>query len=272
MPKLLNFYVDDSGTRHPDHAGSTGSSTRDWFALGGVLINEEDESTCRHQYAQFRDKWQIAYPLHSSDIRHAAANFRWLRTANKTEQQKFMQDITKFLTTIPAIGLACVIDRPGYDERYTKKYGRDKWLLCKTAFSIAVERAAKYALSTGRKLNIYIERCNPTDDRKIIGYHTSLKQSGQPFDPQNSQKYGPLNGKQLASVLYDVKLKYKTSPGIQIADLYLWPMCMGGYHKSNKPYALLKKAGKLMDALCPEERTAELGIKYSCFDLVKPQP
>jgi len=272
MPNVLNFYVDDSGTRHPDRPGTSGSATRDWFALGGVLIREDDEAECRRRYHQFRDQWEIDYPLHSADIRHCAAKFRWMATANAEEQQKFMQDITAFLIGIPAIGLACVIDRPGYNKRYTEKYGRDKWLLCKTAFCIAVERAAKYALSVGHKLKVYVERCNPTDDRKIDEYYNLMKASGPPFDSKNSQRYGPLSVEQLKAVLYDFKLKYKTSPGIQIADLYLWPMCMGGYHKSNKPYVALKEAGKLMDVVCGEEKIAEVGIKYSCFDLVKAQP
>ena len=183
-----------------------------------------------------------------------------------------MRELSTFLTSIPAIGLACVIDRPGYNERYTLKYGRNKWLLCKTAFSIAVERAAKYALAAGAKLNVYVERCNRTDDRKIADYYRDLKNSGAPFDASNSQKYGPLGGEEYKSVLYDLKLKSKTSPLIQIADMYLWPMCMGGYHRSNKPYVMLRDSGKLMDVVCEASRTTELGIKYSCFESVKVQP
>ena len=56
-----------------------------------------------------------------------------------------MRDLTSMLTSIPVIGLACVIDRPGYDARYREQYGRNQWQLCKTACSIAVERAAKQA-------------------------------------------------------------------------------------------------------------------------------
>jgi len=53
--------------------------------------------------------------------------------------------------------------------------------------------------------------------------------------------------------------------------MYLWPMCMGGYHKSNKPFRMLVEAGKLMDVTCDPAKVDELGVKYSCFDLVKPQ-
>jgi hypothetical protein len=56
-------------------------------------------------------------------------------------------DISRFLSTIAVSGLACVVDRPGYDARYRDKYGRRLWHLCQTAFSIVVERAAKFALA-----------------------------------------------------------------------------------------------------------------------------
>lgn len=47
----------------------------------------------------------------------------------------------------PVIGLACVIDWPGYNKRYAEKYAENRWMLCKTAFSVVVERAAKFAIS-----------------------------------------------------------------------------------------------------------------------------
>lgn len=273
MPKSqLNFYIDDSGTRHPDRLGASGSLKRDWFALGGVLVQESDEAECRLRYGHFCKSWGIDYPLHSADVRHHANRFRWLESADEKEVAKFMRELSTFLTSIPAIGLACVIDRPGYNERYTVKYGRDKWLLCKTAFSIAVERAAKYAMAVGSKLNVYVERCSKTDDRKIHEYYRDLKASGAPFDLKNSQKYDPLASDAYKSVLYDLKLKNKTSPLMQIADMYLWPMCMGGYHRSNKPSVMLRDSGKLMDVVCGVSRVGELGIKYSCFEAVKVSP
>jgi hypothetical protein len=45
----------------------------------------------------------------------------------------------------PALGLACVIDRPDYNHRYKEKYADERWSLCKTAFTIAVERASDIA-------------------------------------------------------------------------------------------------------------------------------
>lgn len=273
MPKAIHFYIDDSGTRQPDRQNTAASATRDWFALGGVLVSDADEGECRTRYERFCARWGINYPLHSTDIRHSAGRFSWLRTASKGDQDRFMRELSDFLIAKPVLGLACVIDRPGYNERYTKQYGRRKWLLCKTAFSIALERASKYALSVGnRKLKVYVERCNKSDDAKLHRYYEELKNGGAPFNEKNSGKYAPLEGEHYKRILYDIKFKQKTSPLIQIADLYLWPMCMGGYHLSNKPYEMLMKARKLVDAVCDKARVAEQGIKYSCFDLVKPQP
>lgn len=190
----------------------------------------------------------------------------------EAEAQEFMHDLSSFLTGIPAVGLACVIDRHGYNERYAKKYGRQKWYLCKTAFSVVVERAAKYAISHRYKLRILVERCNKSDDGKIKQYYAALKDQGQPFNADTSKRYGPLSAEQYQKVLHELRFKEKKSPLVQIADLYLWPICMGGYHRSNRPYLMLKKAGKLIDVLVGDEKVDELGTKYSCFDLVKPMP
>ena len=44
----MHFYMDDSGTRNPDrHPGRTPAHGYDWFALGGVLIKQEDEESAR---------------------------------------------------------------------------------------------------------------------------------------------------------------------------------------------------------------------------------
>ena len=168
----------------------------------------------------------------------------------------------------PVIGLACVIDRPGYNHRYKAQYAADRWSLCKTAFNIAVERAAKYALDVDHRLRVSPERCNKSEDRTLRGYYDELKTKGMPFARDNSEKYGPLTPEQFRQTLYEFKPKYKSSPMAQFADLYLWPLCMGGYHASNRVYAKLKQDGKLIDCVVNADATGTLGTKYSCFDLV----
>ena len=157
---------------------------------------------------------------------------------------------------LPVVGIACVIDRPGYNKRYVEQYGRKRWMLCKTAFHICVERAAKYAISQEALLRILPERCSKVEDNKLKEYYDSLRKHGLPFDQETSGKYEPLDAATLSKVLYDFKTKNKSSPLAQVADLYLWPMCKGGYHSENRPYQQLLTAGKLMDSHYQREEVA----------------
>ena len=52
----------------------------------------------------------------------------------------------------------------------------------------------------------------------------------------------------------------------QFADLYLWPICMGGYNANNRPYNRLKEDGKLIECIVPDEDWPMLATKYYCFD------
>ncbi len=54
---------------------------------------------------------------------------------------------------------------------------------------------------------------------------------------------------------------------MQLADLYLWPMAIGGYHSANRTYARLREDKKLIDCLLDEKAVPTEGIKYSCWDL-----
>lgn len=268
MVQKLTFYLDDSGTRFPDHSGSKSAQGYDWFALGGVLVRDEDEDRCRELHAELTSKWRMDYPLHSVRIRSKQGKFAWLGTSQE-EYQQFMTDLTRLMLDAPMIGLACVIDRPGYNARYKEKYGDQRWRLCKTAFTVAVERAAKYAISLGRKLDVMVEKTNKEVDRDLAGYFAEMKQHGCPFNPANSERYQPLSYGELSQVLYDFKLKEKSSPLIQLADLYLYPMCRGGYEEQYRPYHILREGKKLRDDHLAPSEVEILGIKYSCFELVR---
>ena len=268
MPNVLNFYIDDSGTRHPDrHPGH--SDHNDWFALGGVLIRESDEGDPRIRHERFCQHWGIKYPLHSYEIRHSNGKFQWLASVPEKERTRFFRELERVLLPIHVLGLACVIDRPGYNARYEEKYGRMRWSLCKSAFSILVERAAKYARSHKLKLRVMPEKCTPTDDAKLKEYYDDLRKSGSPFATDTSNKYGPLSADDLRAILYEFRLKGKTSPLAQIADLYLWPMCQGGYDATYDPYRKLLAHGRLMDCVCEPNDVPALGVKYYCFEFVK---
>ena len=52
MPNIVQFYIDDSGTRRPARPGTCAKHGHDWFALGGVMINEEDEDHVRTLHSE----------------------------------------------------------------------------------------------------------------------------------------------------------------------------------------------------------------------------
>jgi hypothetical protein len=150
MAKVLNFYMDDSGARHPDHKpGKRASHGYDWFSLGGILVKEDDEPKARRLHAAFCGEWGIEGPIHSVEVRGRTEGFLWLEHCDDLKRTQFLEALYQLMRRSPVIGLACVIDRPGYNDRYREKYGGDRWLLCKTAFNIATERAVKYARSIG---------------------------------------------------------------------------------------------------------------------------
>lgn len=269
MHNILNLYLDDSGTRHPDKKrGKKPAHGYDYFSIGGILIDEKDVSTFESNHSAFCNKWNIHFPLHSSKIRSKANNFSFLASLSEDKHLQFFEDLYQLMTTIPARGIACVIDRPGYIKRYEEIYGQHKWNLCKSAFAIVVERSAKIALKENKKLRVNIERCDKKTDTVMKNYFQSMRKDGMPFNGDNSSKYAPLDANFLTKVLYDFKTKYKSSPLTQLADLYLWPICMGGYHQDNKPYKRLLDDKKLIDCYLEEKDKEVLGIKYYCWELV----
>lgn len=266
MPKFYNLYMDDSGTRHPDKKiGRKAKHGNDWFSMGGIIINQDDEDVARELCSAFCAKWDIKHPLHSSEIRAQKDNFAWVSKLKKEVQDEFYEELYCLMKSLPVIGIACVIDRPSYDKRYREKYGRDLWSLCKTAFSISVERSLKYAISKDAKLRVFVERSDKKTDYMILNYYRELKNRGVPFG-ENSQEYQPLKQTDFMQGLYEFRAKYKSSPLMQIADLYLWVMSIGGYDSVNKPYTRLVNDKKLIDCYLGEKDVVELGIKYSCFD------
>jgi len=176
-----------------------------------------------------------------------------------------MNDLTGMLTNVPVLGHACVIDRPGYDARYREKYGRQTWMLCKTAFSVVCERAAKIAHANGRKLRVYVENGDKSADNCIRSYYAELRAAGMPFKGEEASKHESLEAAQLAGTLYDLKFKGKGWPPMQVADLFLYPICRGAYEPTYRPIMALKDGGRLIDSALKAEDVEHLGVKYSCF-------
>jgi hypothetical protein len=268
VPDVYNLYVDDSGTRHPDHdPGREPAHGHDWFGMGGVMVRESDETVVRQRHADLCAKWKLTYPLHSAEIRACSENFCWLGELPKAERNTFLTEVTALLTSPELIAVACVIDRPGYNHRYREKYGRGRWSLCKTAFTVLVERALKFARERKHRLRVLVERADKKTDRMVEGYYDDLRANGHPFDANNSTKYVPLATEDFSQGLYEFKTKNKSSPIMQIADLALWPMCIGGYDPNNRSITLMRAAGILIDNKLDSAQLEERGIKYSCWDL-----
>lgn len=270
MPITLNLYLDDSGTRHPTRkVGKKPAHGYDWFALGGIVVQSDREDEARALHAAFIKKWSVTAPLHSSEIRSQNLGFDWLRKLEKADRDRFYEELYCLMRDAPVTGIACTIDRPGYNGRYLEKYEKHPWMLCKTAFTVIVERAAKFARTQGIKLRVHPERCNKAEDRSLQEYYNSLKTDGTPFAKDNSDKYAPLNAEDFSETLYEFKLKHKSSPMAQLADLYLWPICIGGYDSKNKPYERLMNDQKLIECHIPPEHWPTLASKYSCFEGVE---
>lgn len=270
--KTYVLCLDDSGTRHPTrNPGRKPAHGNDWFALGGILFEEDNESEIRELHTQFCSRWKITAPLHSSEIRAKASAFSFVGKLTDSDQIAFYEELYLLMKHIPALGFGCVVDRPGYNARYLKMYREsERWLLCKSAFAISIERSAKFVSERGGRLRVYVERSDPRTDRMMRGYYNCLKQEGMPFSKKNSEKYNPVDSLYLKETLFEFRVKNKTSPLMQFADLFVWPIAMGGYNQECRPYARLKEDRKLLDSIVAEEKLEALGIKYYCFDKKKP--
>jgi len=258
---------DDSGNRNPDKNLSVSNDRTDgmdWFALGGVLVKHEDVDVIAYKLQEFKKKWRIDYPLHSTKIRGKRKAFSWLNGPNGDE---FYKSLEVFLLSLPIISIACVIHRPGYVARYKDTYDDRIWLMCKTTFSILIERAAKYADSEGRKLEIYFERSGKKEDSDIEKYLKELKTSGNPFNKVTSGCYNPYTSADYTRVILgDPSGKTKQNPLVQIADLVLYPMVVGGYRVDYQPFKKLVEHEKIIDCFISEEERAGKANKYSCFE------
>lgn len=261
------LYLDDSGSRDPDRHRDGENNEAGWFALGGVMVDASQKDNCDQSIIDFRHSWAQVQdaPLHSYDIRHKKGAFHWLGALPREEQSRFMGELSALITGLPIVVCGCVVDRNGYNARYMTQYGQRRWKLCKTAFSIVVERAAKFALHHQARLRVYVEQTDKVTEGHMRSYFQSLKTEGLPFSEANSAKYSPMTQAEFAKTLYEFKVKTKKSDLMQLADLCLWPICMGRHNPQLMPYRQLLESGKLLDSHCTSSNGLH-GVKYSCFD------
>lgn len=141
--------------------------------------------------------------------------------------------------------------------------------MCKTAYSILIERVVKYVESKGGVLEICFEQVGKSEDAAIYKYTRDLKEQGSPFDKDRSIEYIELeNNNYKSTLLGNPKRKTKNNLFIQIADLYLYPMIKRKYDSLYPPWLALFKNKKVIDACLRKTQYKTLGIKYSCFDEV----
>lgn len=260
------LYIDDTGSRDPDNdTNGNRLDKMDCFGLGGILVKGEDTRAIWDAHTKFCQEWKIDYPLHSSKIRGGQGKFGWLKKPENAGL--FWPALEDFILAQPIIAIACIIDRPGYVMRYQDMHKERLWLMCKTAFCILVERAAKYADEQGRKLEIFFEESGKHEDRNLQTYMKELKEKGNPFNPITSGEYAPYTAEDYRRIVIGSPIrKSKNVPMLQLADLVLYPIAKGGYEPEYRPYKNIKKAGKLIDSFLPEAEKEFRGIKYSCFN------
>jgi hypothetical protein len=267
---LLHLYMDETGPRHPDRAAVPTKHGNDWFAIGGVLIRAEDEQKARCALTILKKQWpQIRAPLHLTDMRSEKKQFAWIGKLKAEDRDRFWSGYRTFLAGLPVAGTACVIDRPGYVARgYGKREGDSKWLLCRSAFDIVVERAAKVAKQQGRRLKVFYEMADPSTNAMIEGYFYNIKKNGLGFDETTSAKYLPLTAAEFQHLLLDIEGKDKFNRLMQIADSYIYSIARGSYDRKFNIYRRLAEAGRLVTSQVAAEHAAILGVKTYCFELV----
>lgn len=265
MPTLI-YYMDETGNRQPDKKSDRSRLGRDWFGLGGYLIRGEDEAEAKRLHGEIVDKWKVPTPFHFTDMLSEKKGFSWLGRLSQRDRDRFWGDYREFLSSVPAMGTGCIIDRPGYVARgYLEKHPDTKWLLCRSAFDITVERAAKYAISQGRKLNVVFESDIAINDT-VKCYFANLKANGLEFDGANSAKYAPLTQAEFANTLGTIEYKAKASRMLQIADSYIYAIARQKYDRMFPVFRHLRDTRKIINfALDDAESIKAMGIKYYCY-------
>lgn len=267
MPALI-YYMDETGNRHPDKKSDASREGRDWFGLGGYLIKQEDEAEAKALHESIRAKWGVQHPFHITDMLAAKKGFAWLGRLSDRDRSAFWEEYKNFLCSAPVLGAGCVISRPGYVGRgYLEKHAGSRWLLCRSAFDITVERAVKYAETLGRKLNIVFES-DISLNETVKGYFKNLKANGLEFDQTNSAKYTPLAQERLAATLGTIEYKKKEHTLLQIADSYIYAIARQKYERLFHIHRRLRDDGKIIDFALGGDPQAikSMGVKYYCFD------
>ena len=235
--------------------------------MGGILIAAESVAQTAEAHEGLRAKHNVIVPFHSTKMRCAKGGWGWLGApSERPKADALYDDLNNFLCKLPGSAIACVVHRPGYVERYSYYSQAERWRLCKSAYAILVERAAKIAYRDNRKLAVYVEETGKKEDRQINEYHTELRQIGPVFNPERSSKYEPATQELFRDTLLQNPNFYKKDNLMgQIADLLLYPLIKGKYDPNYRPYQMLKASRRIVDdsLACGDKN---MFVKYYCFD------
>jgi hypothetical protein len=262
----LHLYIDESGSRMPNYIGHIQRRDgMDYFALGGIMIDEGEIESVLDAHSQITDTWKLAGPLHSTKIRGRRKHFSWL-ALDAARETAFLSHLENTILALPVIGNACVVDRAGYLARYSRLYA-PPWTLCKTAYAILIERSAKFARSQGKRLKVFYEEAGEKEDRDLVEYTKLLKTEGMPFNRNTAKAYGSLEPRDFQDILTGEPQRItKQVPMVQFSDLILYPIAKAGYDETYVPYANLVRSKRLIDCHLDAASQLTVGIKYSCFD------
>jgi hypothetical protein len=265
MDRPYTLYLDETGNRHPDKKPDPGRAGRDWFGFGGVLIRGEDNDEIRGLVSRFSEKWGLRGPCHITDMLSENKVFSWLGRASQEDRDIFWRDWVDVLCKPNMIGIGCIVDRPGYLARGYLDNHENKWLLCRSAFDITVERAVKIARLESRKLHVVFEQ-DAGVNATVTGYFDNLKTNGLEFDATRSGRYSPLLASEFQETLGRIQHKPKNHPLLQIADSYIYAMARKAYDKRFWLYRHLRDKRRIADFCIPQEYIKTMGVKYYCFD------
>lgn len=257
------LYLDDSGSPKPDP-----NDQYPFFSMGGVVIERSNEDIIKSLLKEFKIRWDIPQgtPLHGNEIRSRKKRFAWLGNLSAEEFNRFQEDLTNTIISCPIIVHACVVSRHGYLKRYLEMYGEETWEMMKSAFTILLERTAKYVSFRNGRLMVYFEAAGKREDRLLKQYFKELRSQGNPFDQTRASKYSPLSVTQLSTLLRGVDSKAKTNDIMQLADLCLYPVVRSQDQPDNRAFLALRDANLLVDCCLEPNQISTLGIKYYCFD------
>ena len=266
MGLTYDLYLDDSGTRKLDMTREEMmDDAPDVFALGGILMASEEAKAIADDVRALKDRCEITSYLRSYEIRKKKGKFAWI-ASESVRANRLYEGIESLIEKMPAWATAVVINRPGYNARYAARYGKDRWELCRSAYDIMVERAAKIADSDGRRLKIFVEGTGPREDNLIRSYHANLREKGLGFDAPTSEKYGPLTANDFARItMKNPEFTRKGNPLSDLADLVLFPLTRAKHNPNYGPYLHLQKTGKVIDSKLTNG-PVDCGVKYYCFD------